>query len=91
MWHERSYRHCFREKCAVAESVNKIVSPFVSPDRAVAVDRERDRRKDRDREEKKRGGEEKNDRAVETAKDAGPGEEKPPADEKVGRSLDIKV
>lgn len=76
----------------MAESVNRIVSPSVSLDRAVAVDRERDRTKDREREEKKRGAEaEKNDQEIETAKDAGHDEEKPPADEKVGRSLDIKV
>lgn len=76
----------------MAESVNRIVSPSVSLDRAVAVDRERDRTKDREREEKKRGAEgEKNDPEGESAQDAGPGEEKPPADEKIGRSLDIKV
>jgi len=77
---------------AVAESVNRIVSPPVSLDRAVAVDRERDRTKDREREEKKRdAAAEKDEKEIETAKDAEQDEEKQPADEKVGRSLDIKV
>jgi hypothetical protein len=76
----------------VAESVNRIVSPPVLLDRAVAVDRERDRTKDKEREEKKRGAEaEKKEAEIETPKDAKTDEEKQPADEKVGRSLDIKV
>lgn len=76
----------------MADSVNRIVSPSVSLDRAVAVDRERDRTKDREREEKNRDtAAEKNDTEIDGGKKAGTDEEKPPADEKVGRSLDIKV
>ena len=38
----------------MADSVNRIVSPSVPLDRAVAVDRERDKGRERERDEKKR-------------------------------------
>ena len=38
----------------MADSVNRIVSPSAPLDRAVAVDRERDKGKERERDEKKR-------------------------------------
>ncbi len=71
----------------MAESVNRVVLPSVSVDRAVAVDRERDR------EGKKRGAaSQQQESAKESAPPpATPDEEEMPVDPKKGKAIDIKV
>ena len=71
----------------MAESVNRVVLPSVSVDRAVAVDRERDR------EGKKRGAAAPQpDGAKESVPPpAEPEEDAMPVDPKKGKALDIKV
>jgi hypothetical protein len=78
----------------VADSVNRIVMPPVSLERAVAVDRERDRGRERERDEKKR----KAIPPVEKIEDEAaiePVERQDKEDESTdpqrGKSLDIKI
>jgi hypothetical protein len=77
----------------VADSVNRIVSPPVSLERAVAVDRERDRGRERERDEKKR-------KVLEPAEKPKVGaatepverqDEEKSADPQKGKALDIKI
>lgn len=75
----------------MADSVNRIITPPVSLDRPVAIERERDRTKERGREEKKRDAAEKEENEPAALPDNIDDEEEQPADEKVGRSLNIKV
>ncbi len=78
----------------MADSVNRIVSPSVPLDRAVAVDRERDKGRGRERDEKKRKAFPPVEKtAVEAV--AEPVEQQEKKDESTdpqrGKSLDIKI
>jgi hypothetical protein len=75
----------------VAESVNRIVSPSVSVDRAIGVERERDRNREREKDERKRAAPtaEKSADDDEAPADSAPAEES--NDPKKGHSLNIKV
>jgi hypothetical protein len=76
----------------VADSVNRIVSPSLSLDRAVAIDRERDRARDKERDENKRGAEAESAERESAAPQADrPDEKNESTDPKKGKSLDIKI
>jgi hypothetical protein len=78
----------------VADSVNRIVSPPLSLERAVAVDRERDKGRERERDEKKRKTllpVEKTEVEAATEPVERRDKEDESTDPQRGKSLDIKI